>query len=127
MGKRLQKSADALANARSSSSCERGRRFGWRIRHGIDIGDPERNFEMVAGKVLDEHGACDAVRLCAPGRSRAASAAGLALRRHGITEDTSLTVLTDGDAGLRAIHRQVAPHAEHVLDWFHVSDAIYRI
>jgi hypothetical protein len=32
-----------------------------------------------------------------------------------------MTVLTDGDAGLRAIHRQVAPHAEHVLDWFHIA------
>jgi hypothetical protein len=32
-----------------------------------------------------------------------------------------VTVLTDGDAGLRAIHRQVAPQGEHVLDWFHVG------
>src|SRR3984885_8657197 len=32
-----------------------------------------------------------------------------------------MTVLTDGDAGLRTIHRQVAPHAEHVLDWFHIA------
>jgi hypothetical protein len=32
-----------------------------------------------------------------------------------------VTVLTDGDAGLRAIQQQVLPHAEHVLDWFHIS------
>jgi hypothetical protein len=32
-----------------------------------------------------------------------------------------VTVLTDGDAGLRTIHRELAPQAEHVLDWFHVS------
>ena len=34
---------------------------------------------------------------------------------------TSVTVLTDGAAGLRAIHQQVAPQSEHVLDWFHVG------
>lgn len=34
---------------------------------------------------------------------------------------TSVTLLTDGDAGLRAIHQQVAPQAEHVLDWFHIA------
>jgi hypothetical protein len=27
--------------------------------------------------------------------------------------------MTGGDAGLRAIQQQVAPQAEHVLDWFH--------
>jgi hypothetical protein len=36
-------------------------------------------------------------------------------------EATSVTVLTDGDAGLRAIQQQIAPHADHVLDWFHIS------
>jgi hypothetical protein len=39
----------------------------------------------------------------------------------GVNEATSVTVLTDGDAGLRAIHQQVAPHADHILDWFHIS------
>ncbi len=34
---------------------------------------------------------------------------------------TSVTVLSDGDAGLPAIHRQLTPKAEHVLDWFHVG------
>jgi len=49
------------------------------------------------------------------------SAIGLALRRCAVNEATSVTVLTDGDAGLRAIHQQVAPHADHILDWFHIS------
>ena len=31
-----------------------------------------------------------------------------------------VTILTGGDAGLRAIHHLV-PDAEHVLDWFYVS------
>jgi hypothetical protein len=49
------------------------------------------------------------------------SAVGLALRHCGVNEATAVTVLTDGDAGLRAIHQQVAPHADHILDWFHIS------
>jgi hypothetical protein len=49
------------------------------------------------------------------------SAIGLALQHCGANEATSVTVLTDGDAGLRAIHQQVVPHADHILDWFHIS------
>jgi hypothetical protein len=39
----------------------------------------------------------------------------------GVTDTAAVTVLTDGDAGLRAIRQQVAPQSEHVLDWFHVA------
>jgi hypothetical protein len=49
------------------------------------------------------------------------SAVGLALRHCGVNEATSVTVLTDADAGLRAIHQQVAPHTDHIFDWFHIS------
>jgi hypothetical protein len=50
------------------------------------------------------------------GGSAAESAAALAMRRSGVNESTSVTVLTDGDAGLRGIQRRVAPETEHVLD-----------
>jgi hypothetical protein len=36
-------------------------------------------------------------------------------------EATWVTVLADGDAGLWATQQQVAPHADHILDWFHLS------
>ncbi|MEP7305238.1 MAG: hypothetical protein ABJA98_06955 [Acidobacteriota bacterium] len=36
-------------------------------------------------------------------------------------DDTPITVLSDGDAGLRAIQRAAAPEAEPVLDWFHIA------
>ena len=48
-------------------------------------------------------------------------AVSLALQQCGVGENTSIAFLTDGDAGLRAIHRQVAPNVEHVLDWFHIA------
>jgi len=49
------------------------------------------------------------------------SAIELALQHCGANEATLLTVLTDGDAGLRSIQKRLAPHADHVLDWFHIS------
>ncbi|MBV9306911.1 MAG: transposase [Acidobacteriaceae bacterium] len=39
----------------------------------------------------------------------------------GVNESTTVTVLTDGEAGLRSMQRQVAPRAEHILDWFHIA------
>jgi hypothetical protein len=71
--------------------------------------------------VLDGEGKATRFAFVRNGGSEAAKSASLALRRRGVNENTSVTVLTDGDAGLRAIHRQVAPQGEHVLDWFHVS------
>ena len=82
---------------------------------------PEYNFEVVAGKVLDEEGSDACFAFVCDGGSAAESAAALAMRRSGVNESTSVTVLTDGDAGLRGIQRRVAPEAEHVLDWFHVG------
>ena len=43
------------------------------------------------------------------------------LRQRGTTAETRVTVLSDGDAGLRAIQRAAAPEAEPVLDWFHIA------
>ena len=121
VGKQLQKSADALAVPSKSEPCEEvvvGLDGGYiRARHQR----PERNFEVVVGKVFDRDGNATRLAFVRNGGSKAVTAAGLAFRRHGVNENTSVTVLTDGDAGLRAIHQQVAPKGEHVLDWFHIG------
>ncbi len=121
VGRRLQKSAEAMANAAAPHSCKAaviGFDGGYvRARHRR----PERNFEIVAGKVLAEDGSLTRFAFVRQGSSAGVSTADHALRRHGVNDRTRLTVLTDGDAGLRAIHHQLAPRAEHVLDWFHVS------
>jgi uncharacterized C2H2 Zn-finger protein len=121
VGKRLQRSAEALVEQSTGSPCAEavvGLDGGYvRARHQR----PERNFEVVAGKVLDEDGNATRFAFVRDGGPEAMIAAGFALRQHGVNESTSLTVLTDGDAGLRAIHRRLAPHVEHVLDWFHVG------
>lgn len=43
------------------------------------------------------------------------------MQQHGRREDTIVTILTDGAAGLRAVQRVVAPEAEPVLDWFPIA------
>ena len=120
VGRRLQKSAESLATAASNELCKElvvGFDGGYvRNRHQR----PERNFEVIAGKALDRDG--HATRFAfATVVLVAVSAISLALQHFGANEATSVTVLTDGDAGLRAIQQQIAPHADHVLDWFHVS------
>jgi hypothetical protein len=121
VGRRLEKSAELLATATSGGPCQQlvvGFDGGYvRNRHQR----PERNFEVVAGKALDGDGHATRFAFVRNGGSEAVSAVGLALRRCGVNESTSVTVLTDGDAGLRAIHQQVAPHADHILDWFHIA------
>lgn len=39
----------------------------------------------------------------------------------GVGPTTRLTVLSDGEPGLRAIQRVASPDADHVLDWFHLA------
>jgi len=121
VGRRLQRSAETLATTTSNGPCKElvvGFDGGYvRNRHRR----PERNFEVVAGKALDRDGHATRFAFVRNGGSDAVSAVGLALRHCGVNEATSVTVLTDGDAGLRAIHQQVAPDAEHILDWFHTA------
>jgi len=121
VGKRLEKSAEILATPASNEPCKElvvGFDGGYvRNRHQR----PERNFEVIAGKALDGDGHAARFAFVRNGGTDAVKAIGLALQHCGASESTSVTVLTDGDAGLRAIQQQVAPDSDHVLDWFHIS------
>ncbi len=66
---------------------------------------PERNFEVIAGKVLNLDG----------------SQHRFAIVSAGIRLGTPATVLSDGDAGLWKLQRQVMPKATLVLDWWHIA------
>jgi hypothetical protein len=104
----------------------------YRRRHldttvGLDCGyvrnrhpRPERHFEVVAGRARSPGGAahCFAfVRnrtfLCPYYVQEAVAAVGGALHH--------VTVLTDGDVGLRELQHEAAPHGDHVTDWFHIA------
>ena len=80
---------------------------------------PERNFEIVAGKVISSDGSQRRFALArnSPGAEPLAGA----LARIGISDRTPATVLSDGDAGLRNLQRHVLPDASVVLDWFHIA------
>jgi len=80
VGKRLQKSAEGLADHLISNPCRDA-------VVGLDGGyvraryqRPERNFEIVAGKVLDEDGNATRFAFVRDGGAEAVRAAGVALR-----------------------------------------------
>jgi uncharacterized C2H2 Zn-finger protein len=109
VGRRLQKSAEVLASSSSNEPAKElvvGLDGGYvRNRHQW----PERNFEVVAGKALNGEGSTTRFAFVRNGGSEAMNAVGLALRQCGVTETTSITVLTDGDAGLRAFSSRLLP------------------
>jgi hypothetical protein len=96
VGKRLQKSAEVLATGSSNRPCKElivGLDGGYvRNRHQR----PERNFEVIAGKALDRDGHATRFAFVRNGGPEAMSAVDLAMRQCGVTETTSITVLTDG-------------------------------
>jgi transposase-like protein len=81
---------------------------------------PERNFEVVVGKVSSGD---SAIRFAfvRKGTYSASQWVRKALDASGYTDGVKITMLSDGDAGLRAIQQGVAPQAEHILDWFHLA------
>ena len=80
---------------------------------------PERNFEIVAGKVVGSDGIQHRFAFARNGGS--AEQFTRALVRAGVRGRTPATVLSDGDAGLRNLQRRVLPKAAVVLDWFHIA------
>jgi hypothetical protein len=70
---------------------------------------PERNFEIVVGKVSGSDGSPHHFAFARNGGS--AEQVALALVRAGVRGRTIATVLSDGDAGLRDLQRRVLPKA----------------
>jgi hypothetical protein len=81
---------------------------------------PERNFEVVAGRAVANETATR-FAFVREGTGSASQRVRQAMIQAGCREGVRVTVLSDGDAGLRAIQRKVAPTSEHVLDWFHLA------
>jgi len=81
---------------------------------------PERNFEVVAGKAVADETATR-FAFVRDGTSSASPRVRQAMIGAGYTEGAQVTVLSDGDAGLRAIQKEVAPKSAHILDWFHLA------
>jgi hypothetical protein len=82
---------------------------------------PGRTFEVVVGQVRGSGDAPTRFAFVREGSTAGAATIAQALREHGVMPGTGLTVLSDGDAGLRAIQRAAAPEADPILDWFHIA------
>jgi hypothetical protein len=80
---------------------------------------PERNFEIIAGKVISADGNQHRFAFARNGGS--ADQFAHALVRAGVRDGAPATVQSDGDAGLRNLQRRVLPRALVVLDWFHIA------
>jgi hypothetical protein len=81
---------------------------------------PERNFKVVVGKVLADE-AATRFAFVRDGTCSASPRVQQAIIQAGCTDEAQVTVLSDGDAGLRAIQKEVVPKSEHILDWFHLA------
>jgi hypothetical protein len=81
---------------------------------------PERNFEVIVGKVLAGGGATR-FAFVRQGSGPAGPRVQRAMAQAGYRNETEVTVLSDGDTGLRAIQREVAPNSTRILDWFHLA------
>src|SRR4051812_30404900 len=81
----------------------------------------ERHFEVVAGKVIDAHGAQHRFAFARNGPAASVEAFRQALAAAGVRADTPATVLCDGDAGLWRLQREVLPGAMIVPDWWHAA------
>jgi hypothetical protein len=80
---------------------------------------PERNFEVLVGKVISSDGTQH--RFAFARNGGCAEQFALALVRAGVRDRTPATVLSDGDVGLRNLQRRVLPEATGVLDWIHIA------
>ncbi|WP_175492707.1 ISKra4 family transposase [Methylocapsa palsarum] len=80
---------------------------------------PERNFEVIAGKVLNLDGSQH--RFAFARNSKSASEFADAMVSAGVRLGTPATVLSDGDAGLWKLQRQLVPEATLLLDWRHIA------
>jgi hypothetical protein len=88
-----------------------------RSRHRED----ERHFEVIAGKVIDAQGGQSRFAFARNSPAIASDAFRQALAVAGVTADTPATVLSDGDAGLWRLQRELLPNATVVLDWWHAA------
>jgi hypothetical protein len=88
-----------------------------RSRHRQD----ERHFEVIAGKVIDAQGRQSRFAFARNSPTVASDAFKQALAVAGVTADTPVTVLSDGDAGLWRLQRESLPNATVVLDWWHAA------
>jgi quercetin dioxygenase-like cupin family protein len=85
------------------------------------------HFEILTGRIERERGVGAAFAIVRDLDGRAKQKVQAVLRRAGRTSDTTITVLSDGEDGLRGVESSFGRKCEHRLDWFHVSRRIEKL
>jgi len=80
-----------------------------------------RRFEVIAGKVIQADGGQHRFAFTRTGPTATTEAFQAAPAAAGVSAETPVTVLCDGDAGLWRLQRKVLPDATVVLDWWHAA------
>ena len=80
------------------------------------------NFEVVAGRILTREGQARSIGFVRSVERNVHVAHRIKVRLKEIGgDDRRLTMLTDGDAGLRALQLTAFPASSHILDWYHLT------
>ena len=98
-----------------------------RIVIGLDGGyirdrnDRKKNFELIVGRSLPEHGDPRYIGFV-HGHDRKPQRRILDhLKKQGVQSNQDITFITDGGEEVRSLTEMIAPASEHVLDWFHIT------
>ena len=86
-----------------------------------------RQFEILTGRIERKRGRGQAFAIVRDLDRRAKQKVQTILRRCGRGPNTKLTVLSDGEDGLRGVVGWFSQKCEHRLDWFHVSRRLEKI
>jgi hypothetical protein len=89
------------------SSTQRTRRDGW--------------FEVIAGKAMPAQGRSRCFGYVQTYDSKPKRRLFEVLAAQGMQPNQQVTFLTDGGEDIRDLPRHLNPHAEHLLDWFHLT------
>ena len=88
-------------------SSQRTRRDGW--------------FEVIAGKAMPATGRSSCFGYVQTYDSKPKRRLFEVLAAQGMQPNQQVTFLTDGGEDIRDLPRRLNPHAEHLLDWFHIT------
>jgi hypothetical protein len=86
-----------------------------------------RPFEILTGRVERDRGRGHAFAIVRNLDARAKQKVQAVLRRCGRGPETSLTLLSDGEDGLRGVVGWFGKNCDHMLDWFHIRRRIDKL
>jgi len=78
-------------------------------------------FEAIVGKSLHETQASKRFGFVCKYDDKPKSRFNTMLQKHGFQMNQNITFLSDGGDTVRSLQQNIAPHSEHLLDWFHIT------